>query len=393
MPSVDSLPGPVYPRSVPVLGDGVVTLRAHRRADAAALVEQGNDPDTLRWTTVPRPYRRADALRFLAHVRQAWSTPGGDRVWALEWTDDGGTPRFGGSVDLRPRPGRVADIGFALHPDARGRGLMARAVRLVAAYGFETGLGDGPLERIHWAAVVGNFASRRVVWACGFAHHGTIPQSGPAYPADGGGVEVRDHWWASLGRGDAMAPRRVWLDVPVLDGEGVRLRPWRENDAEHSEPLTGPAHHMPLEAAPDDLTFDAWLLERRERQARGTGIYWCIADPVTDRPLGAVMVFDHARPIDPPGAELGYFLFPSARGRGFATAAAECAADWAFLPRARGGLGLTRLAAYTAADNLASNAVLERVGFVRWGVEHETDTLPDGTAADTYAWELLASTR
>jgi RimJ/RimL family protein N-acetyltransferase len=379
---------------VPVLTDGVVTLRAHRRSDVDAVVEQCNDPETLRWTTVPRPYRKADALRWLAAVREGWEQ-GGTRRWAVEWTPEGSAePRYAGTVDLRPGPGRVAAIGFALHPDARGEGLMSRAVRLACSHAFEEGLGDGPVERVHWGAVVGNFASWRVAWAAGFVFHGTIPRmEGPVYPLPDGRVEARDHWVASLAPRAPMVPQTPWLEVPVLEGEGIRLRPWRDEDGDHAEPLAGPSHHMPAGAAPDDLTFDHWLLVRRERSAFGIGIVWCIADAVSDQPLGAMLLFDNPGPMGEVTAELGYFLFPSARGRGAATMGGELAIDHAFAPRSEGGLGLTRLSAQTAADNAASNAVLERLGFLRWGVEHETDRLPNGQYANAFHWELLASTR
>lgn len=377
-----------FPAVVPVLTDGTVTLRAHRRADVEAIVEQCADPQTQRWTTVPRPYRKADALRFLAHVREQWMTPGGNRCWAIEW-DDGTGPRFGGTVDLRGRRGRVADIGFGLHPAARGQGVMTGAVRLVALHAFRVGLGDQPLDRIHWTAQVGNFASRRVAWACGFVHHGTIPQGGA--PPVGTDEPAVDIWVASLSATAPMVPSTPWLDVPVLEANGIRLRPWRDEDGVHTEPLGNPAHHMPLGAAPDDLTFDHWLLVRRERSASGQGIVWCIADAASDRPLGAMLVFSPSGPLSEPGAELGYFLYPSARGRGVATAAGDLAVEHAFAPLAKGGLGLSRLSAMTAADNVASNSVLERLGFVRWGIEHRTDLLPDGTWEDAYHWEMLRS--
>lgn len=384
-----------FPACVPVLTDGVVTLRAHRRSDVEAIVEASNDPEMTRWTTIPRPYRKADALRWLAAIQQGWETPGGTRHWAVEWTPEGeNAPRYAGTVDLRPRAGRLAQIGYGLHPAARGEGVMARAVRLACSYAFDEGVGDGPVERVHWGAVVGNFASLRVAWATGFVLHGTIPRmEGPVYPTADGRLEARDHWVGSLAPDVPMEPQTPWLEVPVLEGEGIRLRPWREDDAGHAEPLAGPSHHMPSGAAPDDLTFEHWLLVRRERSALGTGIVWCIADAATDRPLGAVLVFDNPGPIRDVGAELGYFLFPSARGRGAATMAGELAVAHAFATRAAGGLGLTRLSAVTAADNLDSNAVLERLGFIRWGVEHETDLLPNGEYANAFHWELLASTR
>ena len=58
-------------------------------------------------------------------------------------------------------------------------------------------------------------------------------------------------------------------------------------------------------------------------------------------------------------AEIGYGLAESAQGRGYATEALDAVAAWA----SDQGLGV--LVALTAADNLASQRVLERTGFVR----------------------------
>jgi RimJ/RimL family protein N-acetyltransferase len=62
--------------------------------------------------------------------------------------------------------------------------------------------------------------------------------------------------------------------------------------------------------------------------------------------------------------DIGYWLRPEARGRGLATRAARLLAAWAF------GLGLQRVQALTAPENLASQRVLERAGFTNEGVVH-----------------------
>ncbi|MGH3472468.1 MAG: GNAT family N-acetyltransferase, partial [Nocardioidaceae bacterium] len=64
-----------------------------------------------------------------------------------------------------------------------------------------------------------------------------------------------------------------------------------------------------------------------------------------------------------------YQLLPGARGRGVASVAARLAADFAQRSRDDGGLGLRRLVAFTAADNVASNRVLEKTGFAVTGRE------------------------
>lgn len=373
----------VFPAAVPELTDGHVLLRAHRPEDLPRIVEQCTDPETVRWTTVPSPYGEQEGRDFLGVIEAAWNEPGGHRYWAVT---DAGDPSgaFLGTVDLRPDAGGdVAEVGFGLHPEGRGRGLMAAAVRLVAEWWFEQGG-----SRVHWVAERGNFASWRVAWATGFTHHGTLPGSLAA--RDGG--RALDAWRASLGADDVMEARTPWLDPPVVetpDAGGLRLRPWRDEDVDALEPLDQPAHHMPARGILDADTFPEWLTTRRERMATGTTLSWCIAEADTDRALGEVLVFVHEGTLDDDTAELGYQILPSARRRGVATAAARAAVRHVMSPTGDGGLGLRRLTAQTAEDNIGSNAVLDAVGFEIWGRETAADVLPGGRTVDSLHWELL----
>jgi RimJ/RimL family protein N-acetyltransferase len=135
--------------------------------------------------------------------------------------------------------------------------------------------------------------------------------------------------------------------------------------------------------------FDEALMARRMRMAAGLAIHWCIADATTDVALGDVLLFSRGGPLTGDTAELGYQLNPSARGRGVAQEAARLAVDFARRPREEGGLGVRRLVAETAADNAASNRVLESLGFEVYGREHAVDLLPDATYGDGLHWELL----
>ncbi len=158
---------------VPVLTDGVVTLREHLPADVDAVTQMCRDPEFSRWTTVPVPYERSMAEQFIDEViRRGWRehTSYG---WAIEAVDDDGTARFAGNVDIRTRP--RPDIGFGLHPWARGRGLMTRAVRLATRWCFDT-LG---MPVMHWECHAGNWGSWRVAWACGFSFEGTASSYSP----------------------------------------------------------------------------------------------------------------------------------------------------------------------------------------------------------------------
>ena len=80
--------------------------------------------------------------------------------------------------------------------------------------------------------------------------------------------------------------------------------------------------------------------------------------------------------------EIGYWLFPKARGRGIATIVARALAEHAF------ALGVQRVAAYVNVGNLDSERVLERAGFTREGVIRSLPK-PDGRRVDKTIFSLL----
>jgi RimJ/RimL family protein N-acetyltransferase len=374
--------GMPFPGGVPELTDGHVRLRAHRPEDAERIVEQCVDAESMHWTPLPRPYGLDNAHEFLDHIEAEWNSEGGRRYWAVTEAADPDAG-FLGTIDVRQAGGGVAWTGFGMHPEGRGRGLMAGALRLTARWWF----GEGGV-RLHWEAWRGNFPSWRVAWSCGFTHHGTLPQ----VTADPDGGPPRDIWRASLGADDVMEAATPWTDPPVLtspEAGGIRLRPWRDADIDALEPRDQPDHYMPSRGVLDADTFPEWLMVRRERMSLGKMLSWCVADKETDAALGEVLLFVLEGTIDDDSAELGYQVLPSARGRGVATAASRVVSGHALTPRAKGGLGMRRLVAETAEDNVASNTVLDRLGFTIWGRETAADILPDGRALDALHWELL----
>ncbi len=374
-----------FPGCVPELTDGVVRLRAHRPDDAERIVEQSTDPESMRWTTVPRPYGLDDAQRLPGRRSSASGPPRAGSATGRSPMPRTRSGRYLGTIDLRPRGGGAAEIGFGLHPEGRGSGFMAGALRLACRWWF----GEGGV-RVHWLAVRGNFASWRVAWSCGFTHHGTVPQSHP--DPDDAAAPALDVWRASLGADDVMEPHTPWDDVPVLEaaqGHGIRLRPWRDRDISALEPRDQPDHYMPARGVLDADTFPEWLMIRREQMSLGSVLSWCVADTTTDAALGEVLVFVTEGTLDDDTAELGYQVVPSGRGRGVATAGARTLVEHAFAPRSAGGLGMRRLVAQTAEDNAPSNAVLDRLGFTIWGRETAADVLPSGREVDALHWELL----
>ncbi|MEU2613344.1 GNAT family N-acetyltransferase [Micromonospora sp. NPDC007271] len=161
----------VFGRPQPVLfataGATELRLRPLEERDLDGLVTTCRDEDTLRWTTVPHPYRREHAEGFLRDVAQAAWARGTRATYAVADAED----RYVGSVDLRISPADplVADVGFMIAPHARGRGHLPAALTAVCTWGFTT-LG---LARIEWRANVGNTASRRAAEKAGFVFEGT----------------------------------------------------------------------------------------------------------------------------------------------------------------------------------------------------------------------------
>jgi RimJ/RimL family protein N-acetyltransferase len=103
-------------------------------------------------------------------------------------------------------------------------------------------------------------------------------------------------------------------------------------------------------------------------------------DPRSGEVIGAGILhhLDAERKI----VEIGYFVFPAARGRGAATTIARTLAEHAF------SVGVERVAAYVNVGNRASERVLERAGFTREGVIRSMPK-PDGRRVDKTLYSLL----
>lgn len=357
-----------------------IVLRPITEADTAAIEAHGQDPQMQRFTSVPVPYARADAQAFVERAASGWAD-GSSLELAIEARDDDGVARLAGNLGLRPDGAGAAELGFALAPWARGRGVMSRAVRLMLAWGFR----ELDLQVVHWRAREGNWDSRRVAWACGFRVEGLVRGLLVAR-----GVRY-DGWVASLVRGEPMSPAHPWLSVPDVVGDLVVLRPWRDGDVARVREACADVRTqrwLPQLPSPYGLSDAQWYVRTREEQhATGRGLYWCVADPADDRCLGSIALMNLAGPDTNP--EIGYWTHPGARGRGVMTEALRRVVRHAVLPVDDGGLGLARVTLRAAAGNGASNAVAVAAGMTRVGVARRAETLRDGTVDDFVLYDVL----
>jgi RimJ/RimL family protein N-acetyltransferase len=369
-----------FPRDVPTLTDGAVTIRAHRPEDADGSLEQCLDPLSRAWTTVPLEYTRSHAHHFVTQVMPGGWTSDTEWGFAVEALDDDGTPRYAGTISLRDAGERRAEVAYGSHPWVRGRGVMERALRLLLTWGFE----ERGLRTVIWWANRGNWASRKVAWRLGFRFEGAprqwLPQRG----------ELRDAWVGTLLAGDPMCPTTKWYDVPRIVGRSVTLRRPVPGDAPRVvEACTDPVTTRWLGQLPDPYTLthaEEFLAGLEERQAEGTAVTWTVADPRTDDLLGVLNLFDIRAARD---AEIGYWIHPGGRGRGAGTEACRLALRHAFVGVEDGGLGLERVRAIAAEGNAASRRVLEKAGFTYQGRERRLVVVQGGELADAAIYDNL----
>lgn len=154
---------------VPALADDVVLLRPWHEADVPARLMAFRDPVMQRFSWRTTPYTEADARRDLA-AQEAARLRGEQLKFAL--AEPGGRAAVLGGAALehvRLDQGCAA-VGYWLGAAARGRGVAAHAVRLLAGWAFaELGL-----ARLELTCGPDNAASQRVAERCGFAREGLL---------------------------------------------------------------------------------------------------------------------------------------------------------------------------------------------------------------------------
>lgn len=161
---------------------------------------------------------------------------------------------------------------------------------------------------------------------------------------------------------------------PVIDGYGLRLRPWRDADvpalvAAYSDWAIS---HWHVRALANERDARAWLAERERNRERETAIDWAIVDPAGDDVAlgrGGLNQINLAEGI----GEVAYWVAPEHRGRGIAVRATCVLADWAF-----DELGLHRLGLVHSTRNEGSCRVAERALFRHEGTLREYMLHDDG---------------
>ncbi len=343
-----------------VLGDGVL-LSAWEEGDLPAVLEIADDPATRRWSgSLRQVHSLDDARRWMAE------RSGPDRVdWAVR---DPRTRALIGRTGLRGfRDGpATAELGYGVHPAHRRRGVAVAAATAATRWAVDE-LG---LHRIQLAHALGNLASCAVAALAGFRYEGT--ERSALDHDDGPPHDMHRHARLATDPPGPAEPGPVPLVVPVLAGDGLRLRPWCEDDA--TAYLRGVGHPSAARWSPHEPPRTVDDGRRRLEQARrraldGQSLSWAVEESGT---VVGAMTLRSINRIDM-WATASYWVLPEARGRGVAPRALRLASTHAFEV-----LGLHRVQLQHAVENAASCRVAEKAGFALEGTQRGSCLLAEG---------------
>jgi RimJ/RimL family protein N-acetyltransferase len=148
----------------PALRDDAVHLRGWTEEDAPEIVRCCSDPLIPHYIPIiPMPYSLSDAEQFIEQSR----TPSD----ALNLAIAGHSGELFGAigVSIQSDPG-IAEIGYWLAPEARGRGLATRALRLLSAWTLR----ETDIARLQLQTDVVNLASQAVATRAGFTREAVL---------------------------------------------------------------------------------------------------------------------------------------------------------------------------------------------------------------------------
>jgi RimJ/RimL family protein N-acetyltransferase len=373
----------LLPERAPVLRADGLTLRPWETSDAEFVLELGADPETLRWAPNFRGLTsREHALRWIAERRSRvtmWvvcdstGSTGGSSGTAVGWV---------GLSYLEPEE-RSMMISYGAAAGARRQGVTRRAVDAVTAYCFDpAGLG---LVRVSLEHAVANRASCRVATGAGYRVEGTLRQR---ILGVGGGLDD-SHAHARLASDPSVDELPVEAEpepiepVEIAAGTYQLCIPDPELDAAAVLAACDDDDIRRWNAGPATLAAARLWCANRGDWTDGGHLSWLVKD-TSGTLLGAISVFQiNRRSLS---GQAGYWVAPTARGRGVASAALSAASRFAY-----DGVGLTRIELYHAVDNPASCRTAERAGFAREGVHRQSYRYGDGLLHDEHSHARLAT--
>ena len=339
-------------------------LRPLSELDADAYAAGTKDGAVRRFAHLPEPDYTPESVRRM--IREEVATGLSSGTLAVLALADAETDQFVGSMVLFDVSSEAAEVGFWIHPGARGGGHACRGLELASRFARTSGL-----RTLTARTLPENKASQHCLTTAGFRETGRGLGATPA-----GQREELFHYQRDL------IPAAQW---PLVT-ERLRLRLHEAEDA-------GWLHN--LYSRPDVARYlldEPWTMEvARDKLAERlsktdldgeTGALALVIE-YDGTPIGDVALWltdrEHRQ------GELGWVLNPANGGQGFASEAVRAVLALGF-----DHYHLHRITAQMDARNSASGALARRVG-LRLEAHHIQDWFSKGEWTDTLVYARLAS--
>ena len=339
-------------------------LRPLSELDADAYAAGTKDGAVRRLAHLPEPDYTPESVRRM--IREEVATGLSSGTLAVLALADAETDQFVGSMVLFDVSSEAAEVGFWIHPGARGGGHAGRGLELASRFARTSGL-----RTLTARTLPENKASQHCLTTAGFRETGRGLGATPA-----GQREELFHYQRDL------IPAAQW---PLVT-ERLRLRLHEAEDA-------GWLHN--LYSQPDVARYlldEPWTMEvARDKLAERlsktdldgeTGALALVIE-YDGTPIGDVALWltdrEHRQ------GEIGWVLNPANGGQGFASEAVRAVLALGF-----DHYHLHRITAQMDARNSASGALARRVG-LRLEAHHIQDWFSKGEWTDTLVYARLAS--
>ena len=339
-------------------------LRPLSELDADAYAAGTKDEAVRRFGHLPESDYTPESVRRMIRDEVAEGLSCGTlAVLALA---DAETDRFVGSLVLFDVSSEAAEVGFWIHPDARGAGHARRGLELASRFARNSGL-----RTLTARTLLENKASQRCLTNAGFHEVERAVGTTPA-----GQREELFHYRRDL------KPTAQW----PLATERLRLRPHNADDAEwlhelYSRPDV--ARYLLDEPWTAEVTHDKLTERLAKTDIDGETGALALVIEHDGVPIGDVALWltDHEHRQ----GEIGWVLDPAHGGQGFASEAVRAVLALGF-----DHYRLHRITAQMDARNSASAALARRVG-LRLEAHHVQDWFSKGEWTDTLIFARLAS--
>jgi RimJ/RimL family protein N-acetyltransferase len=174
-----------WPSEVPTLTYGTLTLRPSQESDIESIYQACQDPLISHFTTVPANYTLEHAQSFVRQLDPEGLQNKREIRFIIE-SGQGAAPSLAGVISFHSPNfnNKVAEIGYWIAKEHRGKSIGTTAVKVLTNFGFET-MG---WNRIEAMIDHDNEASKKVVTRAGYEHEGLLRQR--VIRADGNVIDM-----------------------------------------------------------------------------------------------------------------------------------------------------------------------------------------------------------